>query len=47
MPDEQQGIPPILAIFVIGIVVVVYEVVTMDKSPPKKLKYGKEAWHSK
>jgi hypothetical protein len=47
MTDEPQGIPPVLALFVVGVVVVAYGVFTMDKTPPKKKKYGKAAWHSK
>jgi hypothetical protein len=47
MTDESPGIPPALALFVVGLAVVGYGLVTMDRSPPKKKKYGKAAWHSK
>jgi hypothetical protein len=47
MADEQTGIPPALALFVVGMAVVLYGVYTMDRAPPKKKKYGKAAWRSR
>ena len=44
---DEQSIPPALALFVVGMAVVAYGVFTMDKSPPKKKKYGKAAWRSR
>ena len=39
--DQESGINPFLALFVVALAVVGYSAITMDRSSPKKFAYRK------